>query len=140
MNPRSLGPLAIVGTVLFACGGGGGSAVDGQDGSSGGSSSGSNGTCVRVDLSTYDTSCNTASDCAYIQAGEVCDGYCPRCGGDAVNAMEQSRYTSAIASLAPTLPCGCFVPPPPQCVDHRCVQSGAADGGAQSEGGGPDGG
>jgi hypothetical protein len=48
------------------------------------------GMCVYIEPSTYDQSCNQASDCILIQTGEVCSGQC-QCSGEPVNALEQSR-------------------------------------------------
>jgi hypothetical protein len=56
------------------------------------------GTCVDIDLSTYDQSCNQPSDCILIQTGEVCSGQCS-CGGSPVSASEQSRYDQATSGI-----------------------------------------
>ena len=75
--------------------------------------------CVEIDLSTYDQSCNQASDCIRIQTGEVCSGQCA-CGGAPVNISEAARYEQATKGLASGL-CNCPVELVPQCVGNRCV-------------------
>jgi hypothetical protein len=70
-------------------------------------------TCVDIELSTYDQSCNQASDCVLLPTGEVCSGQCA-CGGSPVNISEQSRYgqqTSGIKFGA----CNCPIEPVPEC-------------------------
>ncbi len=104
--------------------GGSSSAGSGSGGSSGGgsgsggSSSGGN-TCVDVDLSTYDLSCNEAADCVVITAGEICDGDCT-CGGATINVSGQARYQSAISSIQLGL-CGCPLEGTPECLGHVCT-------------------
>ncbi|MDP8999124.1 MAG: hypothetical protein M3O46_03330 [Myxococcota bacterium] len=46
--------------------------------------------CVDVDLTTYDQSCQSSTDCTGITAGVLCRGACT-CGGAAVNASEWLR-------------------------------------------------
>jgi hypothetical protein len=74
--------------------------------------------CVDVDLSTYDSSCNQASDCIVIQT-QVCSGDCA-CGGSAVSASEQSRYQQETSGITPAL-CACGFETTPQCIRNQCV-------------------
>jgi hypothetical protein len=83
---------------------------------------GSTGTCVDIDLSTYDQSCNTTSDCIDILSGEVCDGTCD-CFGSPVNISEQARYDQAISGIE-FAECGCPAFPPPQCIGGMCLNCG----------------
>jgi hypothetical protein len=68
------------------------------------------GTCVNIDLSTYDRSCTTDSDCIAVTPGEVCpclglksDDLCPSgCGfpgGGSVNQSAYKRYQTAVAAV-----------------------------------------
>jgi hypothetical protein len=105
--------------------------------------------CVDIDLSTYDQSCNQASDCTEIRTGTICTGQCV-CGDSPVNASEQSRYAKAIAPITSSgLGCSC-IGFAPQCIHHTCTlcepdstdpecnQDGGTDG--SEAGAGPDGG
>jgi hypothetical protein len=106
-------------------GGGGSSGASGSSSGASGSSSGG-GSCVEIDIATYDTSCNTPADCIYITSGQVCDGFCSVCGDSLVNASETARYEAATASLVSGT-CGCFQSTP-QCTNHHCTQqAGDAD-------------
>jgi hypothetical protein len=78
------------------------------------------GLCVNVDLSTYDRSCDTASDCIYIAAGTICSGACA-CGNAVVNAAGQARYQQTLAPLPRGPVCHCPNEPIPQCVEGECV-------------------
>lgn len=113
--------LAVVGVAAFfflGCGGktvGGGSADDG-------------GRCVNVDLSSYDLSCEQASDCVFIQSGDVCSGQCG-CSNAVVNADGEARYEAAIAGAkVKTAPCLCIDRGRPRCVQNRCTLCGGASG------------
>jgi hypothetical protein len=75
--------------------------------------------CVNVDLTTYDQSCNEASDCVGITAGQVCPGSCG-CGGAVINVDGQARYDAATAGLF-TGDCPCPADGTPSCVDHVCT-------------------
>jgi hypothetical protein len=79
------------------------------------------GTCVDILLSAYDQSCTSASDCIFIQTGEVCSGNCA-CGGQPVNASQESRYQQAIRGITFGL-CGCPVQLAPTCVGNKCTLS-----------------
>jgi len=158
MRNAILASAVVVASVLFACGGrtdGVGHESSSSSGSSGGTGSSSGGTgsssgisssssggssgsssggipaCVYVDPTTYDQSCNTASDCEYITTGDVCEGFCD-CGGTLVNVDGLARYEQAIAGIVPGQ-CGCDPGLPPSCVNHQCVVEGP-------DGGPPDGG
>jgi hypothetical protein len=97
-----------------------GTAGSGGSGGTGGSTGSDGGTCVDIALSTYSRSCDHASDCIKIMAGEVCDGECD-CGGDsAVSASEQSRYDEATSSIR-FGKCECPVEPNVQCIAHTCT-------------------
>jgi hypothetical protein len=76
------------------------------------------GTCVDIDLSTYDSSCNQASDCIVILT-QACSGACA-CGGLPVNASEQSRYQQEISGITLVL-CPCGFETTPQCIDDQCI-------------------
>jgi hypothetical protein len=152
---RALTVSTLVATFFLACGGrtdgvgssssssgassGGSGSGSGSGSSSGSTSSGSSSgstSCVFVDLSTYDRSCNTASDCVYVTGGDICNGSCPwSCGSDLINASQLGRYESAVASIQVNDNCECGVAAPPQCIDHLCtygvdvVDAGPADAG-----------
>jgi hypothetical protein len=74
---------------------------------------------VNIDVSTYDVSCNQASDCIGITAGRLCDGDCT-CGGATINLSGQAQYDSAISSIQLGL-CGCPLEGAPECLDHVCT-------------------
>jgi hypothetical protein len=76
------------------------------------------GTCVDIELSTYDLSCKQASDCILIQTGEVCSGQCS-CGGQPVSASEQSRYDQATSGIR-FVGCSCPKEVAPSCFENRC--------------------
>jgi hypothetical protein len=75
--------------------------------------------CVDIDLSTYDLSCQQASDCILVPSGVVCTGNCD-CGGSPVSASEQSRIDQALSGI--TLEqCPCPASTPPQCLNGTCA-------------------
>jgi hypothetical protein len=120
--------LACLVSPLGACGGKAStesgshtSADGGQGGGSGGGSGGGDdaATCVDVDLSSYDQSCNQDSDCVGITAGEICSGSCG-CGGAVINVDGQARWAAATAGLL-TGDCPCFSPGQPTCIAHVCT-------------------
>jgi hypothetical protein len=138
---RTLALIGLAGFLLGACGGkavggglsgssgSGGSAASGGSAGSTSSSGGSaddGGRCVNVDLSSYDQSCNQASDCVYVQSGEVCSGQCG-CGNAVINAAGEARYRQATASID-WAECMCLDQPTPQCVDHRCASGSSVEG------------
>jgi len=128
--------LALTGCLVAACGG----KIEGNGGGGGGSGGG--GSCVNIDLSSYDQSCQSASDCVYIASGQVCSGQCD-CPDAVINASGQAEYEVAIASVTPA---ACFCPgqAEPQCNDHQCsLQSlggGTPCSGPDQAAGCPDGG
>jgi hypothetical protein len=74
--------------------------------------------CVDIELSTYDLSCNSASDCILIQAGEICSGQCS-CGSRPVSASEQPRYDQATSGIT-FGECSCPLELSPSCFENRC--------------------
>ena len=122
---------AASGSSSGAAGAGGGSSTGTSAGASGaasGSSSASSGIsssgssqpmCVDIDLSTYDQSCQSPSDCIVVAGGRHCVGQC-LCGGATVNRSEGARYQSAIAGLSPGV-CGCPAEVSPSCLGNRCT-------------------
>lgn len=80
--------------------------------------------CVNVELSTYDQSCTTASDCVTITAGEICTDSCA-CGGSTINKSGQGRYDEQIASLdahgGMGGVCHCPVEKVPECLHGTCT-------------------
>jgi hypothetical protein len=142
---RTLALVGLAGFLLGACGGkavgggppdssgSGGSAASGGSAGSTSSSGGSagGGSCIDVNLASYDQSCNQASDCVYVQSGEVCSGQCG-CGNSVINAAGEARYRQATASID-WAECMCLDQPAPQCVDHRCTtQSSVPDAGTDA--------
>ncbi len=105
--------------------------------------------CVDINLATYDTSCNSDSDCSLIVGGQICSRSC-LCPGAPVSASEVSRYQSAISVLPPAVQtCDCALLGVPRCVNKTCTicgpgstdpscnpdgGSGGADGGGGSDG------
>jgi hypothetical protein len=78
------------------------------------------GSCIEIDLSTYDQSCSEPSDCLRVTGGLVCSSefLCVYCGGSFVNRSEEARYQSAIASIRGGV-CNC-IEAVPQCVQNKC--------------------
>lgn len=76
--------------------------------------------CVGIDVSAFDRSCETDSDCIAVFAGVLCAGYnciCP--AGGAINAADDARYRALVSSVPPG--------PGPYCQcpylgDARCLQ------------------
>lgn len=115
------------GLVLAACGG-----MSSSSNTDAGSSEG--GSCVDIDLSTYDQSCSVDGDCILIAAGHLCPGACG-CPAAPINAKEQARYEAAVAP-AHLLACPCAFPGSPRCVQNKCTlctpnstEPGCSDGG-----------
>jgi hypothetical protein len=76
---RIVSLASLIALALGACGGKqlGGGGGSGGPGDAGGVFTEPDGAvCVDIDLSTYDTSCNQASDCISITAGTICGGDC----------------------------------------------------------------
>lgn len=80
--------------------------------------------CVTIDVSTYDRSCRTDSDCMPI-AITVCPGC--GCPDAAINVDGRKRYTDTIAQVPPPSPpylvCNC---PNDPAVDVRCDKGACA--------------
>jgi hypothetical protein len=81
-----------------------------------------NGQCVEVDISTYDTSCTTASDCIVIGQGDICADNCGSCPTAPVSASEQARYNQAISGIHFQGVCACPAEIAPSCVRGKCVE------------------
>jgi hypothetical protein len=92
--------------------------------------------CVNVDLSRYDRSCKSNSDCMAVTSGTICrpgcEGACPNA---AINVDDKARYFEALAPLqvyGPD-PCECgFIPAPDAyCIQGLCIycRSGCSDAG-----------
>jgi hypothetical protein len=79
--------------------------------------------CVNVDLSTYDQSCQTSSDCADITSGEICAGSC-ECGGSAINNSGLARYQATIAALGTSSECPCPADGALACIQNKCTICG----------------
>jgi hypothetical protein len=79
-------------------------------------------TCVEIELSSYDTSCNQDSDCFVIQTGQVCDGDC-ECGGEPINVSGEAQYEQAVSGIQ-FGECGCPSGPTPSCVGGQCTEVG----------------
>jgi hypothetical protein len=84
------------------------------------------GQCIDIDLSTYDQSCVTSSDCIEITSGLICQGNCS-CGGSTINQSGQSRYDQAINSIV-TEDCPCSFNGGPKCLQGECVMCNTASG------------
>jgi hypothetical protein len=99
-------------------GGSSGSSSGSPSGSTSGSSSGTS--CIYVDPTTYDTTCNSNSDCMSITAFTVCSPSC-FCGGATINIDGAARYNAAIAGIQ-NLGCPCAAEPFPACSsNHQCI-------------------
>jgi len=99
-------------------------------------------TCVDIDVSTYDRSCQTDSDCINVSAGMICSGYNCLCGGAAISASEQDRYSAALGSVeaGPGPYCGCPYFGGPRCIQAQCVYCPSSIGPMPAPPGCPDGG
>jgi hypothetical protein len=99
-------------------------------------------TCVDIDVSTYDRSCQTDTDCINVAAGTICSGYNCLCGGAAISATEQDRYNAALASVqaGPGPYCGCPYFGRPRCLQAQCVYCPSSIGPMPAPSGCPDGG
>src|SRR5271155_4648780 len=91
MRLTSVGMLTVL-VVVAACGS---------------KSSGGAGTCVDVAVSSYDTSCESASDCTGITVGDICSGYCA-CPNAFINRSSLVQYQKNVAGLSTSNPpCEC---------------------------------
>jgi hypothetical protein len=85
-------------------------------------------TCVNVDLSTYDRSCRSDSDCVAVFGGTSCAGTCD-CGPNAaINVAGQCRYQSSYQQAFATVPpvsfeCNGCPPDAPRalCIEGVCM-------------------
>jgi hypothetical protein len=146
MNSRLLRAFSLLGVaplLIAACGGltasspsdgrpssdGGGSSGASSSGGSSGGGPGAGATCVSIDVSTYDSSCQQASDCVYVAAGEVCSDTCD-CPSALIDSAEVGRYDQAVASVlsangvSPGELCPCPAELEPLCMDSRCFVPG----------------
>jgi hypothetical protein len=108
-------------------GGGGDGGGGDSDGGGGGFDSGfdsnfDDSMCVNIDLSTYDQSCNTASDCTTILTGQVCNGAC-ECLGSPINVSGEAQYEQATQSIM-FGECGCPSEGALACVQGTCTICG----------------
>jgi len=106
-------------------------ACTGKTVSSGGSPDGGSGddaSCVNVELSSYDQSCNVDSDCVEITSGTICNGSC-ECGGSVINIDGQARYQSQVAGIT-SGDCPCANSGNPSCVNHTCTLCDPGAGGS----------
>jgi len=96
---------------------GSGSGTSSSDAGVSGSGSGA-AQCVQISLSSYDQSCNVASDCTVIETGNVCSGSCG-CGDTFINVSGEAQYEQAVSGITFG---DCFCPSvEPQCVNNQCV-------------------
>jgi hypothetical protein len=79
-------------------------------------------TCVDINLSTYDHSCNVDTDCTLLTGGQVCSGNCD-CGGTPVNISGQAAYQAALGSIQ-LGECPCPYTGTPRCVQSQCTLCG----------------
>jgi hypothetical protein len=110
---RPVAAASLLGlALLVACGG---TQLGSGAGSDGGGIKGDGGTftepdgavCVDIDLSSYDRSCTTSSDCIAISAGTLCSTGC-LCGGSTINKSGDDRYQATLAQLSSGGPvCDC---------------------------------
>jgi hypothetical protein len=77
---------------------------------------------VAIVLSSFDQSCNQASDCVTITSGNLCDGDC-QCGDSAINQSGLAEYESEVSQVTQGL-CKCFSQGAPQCVAGTCTLCG----------------
>jgi hypothetical protein len=83
-------------------------------------------TCVVIDPSTYDRSCNTDSDCMAITSGVICPVDCVgACPNLAINVNGMTRYAQSVAQLPPrsepSCECGQLSAPLAFCVQGVCT-------------------
>lgn len=79
--------------------------------------------CVNVDLSTYDRSCRSNSDCIPVVGGMTCPSGCA-CPNAAINASGRAHYEQTMARLRPVNgDCSCANDrtPNPVCVQGACT-------------------
>jgi hypothetical protein len=76
--------------------------------------------CVSVDLSTYDRSCVSDSDCIAVIGGTLCAGTCACAANAAINIDGQSRYLQTVAAQLSPISLECNGCPPDARV--LCIQ------------------
>ena len=75
--------------------------------------------CADLDLSTYDVSCSSDSDCIVVKGVIACTGLC-WCGGDvAINVDGLARYEQTLAPLQSSLDNNCC-DDWPVCIQGAC--------------------
>jgi hypothetical protein len=78
------------------------------------------GQCVDILISTFDQSCNVASDCMLVRGGEVCSGECD-CGGTSpINVGAYPAYQNDLTGVVLEA-CPCPPPPPVVCMGGTCA-------------------
>jgi hypothetical protein len=92
------------------------------------------GACGTLDLSSFDTSCASDSDCLAAGGGTFCTGQpvCT-CPGALINVKEQARYQAELLDLESRFPpsrpgCNCPYFGRPTCVQGQCTLCGGASG------------
>ncbi len=84
------------------------------------------GACVNVDLTGYDVSCTTNSDCISVTSGDICPGSCA-CGGSTISQSGEAQYEAQYGAAISRIPlgtCGCPLSGIPECVGGTCVVCG----------------
>ncbi len=110
-------------TTSGACTDGGETGFDaGPEAGDTGGGDGGGKTCVNIDVSSYDQSCNSAMDCFVIGTGDVCSGSCD-CPDTPVNVSGQAQYNAAIAGIKFGM-CGCPVRGSLACLGGMCALCG----------------
>jgi len=95
-------------------------------------SGGLGGACVTIDLSAYDRSCVTDSDCTAVAEGSHCNFGCEgACPNAAINVRGRARYEQALPRPYPLGPtpfceCGAIHAPDARCIDGQCAYCGGA--------------
>jgi len=82
------------------------------------------GTCVDLDVNSFDTSCAADTDCIAVAApGVVCSGYNCLCPGSAINADGGAAYEALLSKIkpGPGPQCGCPALGQPRCVAAHCT-------------------
>ena len=79
------------------------------------------GACVTVVASSFEDSCNTASDCVYVTMGTLCPGACD-CGNTFINTSSEVAYEDAVSSI-PFGSCACAPAPAAVCKAGVCAAS-----------------
>lgn len=77
------------------------------------------GTCVDINPASYETSCNSDSDCTLVRTGDICDGQCS-CGDTPINQSGISKYQAATSGLSLEA-CPCVFPGTVNCVASQCT-------------------